>query len=47
MEKDKIEFSKECPVCGKIVISTNGKPALETNFKKHMKKHKLNKNNGR
>jgi len=41
MVKDKIKFEKECPICGKILKSTNGKPALETNFKAHMRKHKL------
>ena len=41
MGTERIKFEKECPVCGKIIYSSNGKPALKSYFKRHLKTHKL------
>ncbi len=38
-------FEKECEVCGKIIKSSQGKPALESYYQKHIRTHKLLKNN--
>lgn len=36
-----MKYKKVCPVCRKIIRSSNGKPALETNYQSHMRTHKL------